>query len=139
MKLNTRARYALRMMIELTRRTRDGETISLADISGTTDISRRYLEQLAMELRRAGLIRGVVGKGGGYALARPPEEITVGHIVTAAIGPINVVECVERPEQCLKAEVCDCRPIYRLLNSRVHGVLDSITLADATSGNLPFE
>jgi len=124
------------MMVEVARHARDGDTVSLADVAERTEISRRYLDQLAVGLKNATLIRGIAGKGGGYVLRRPAEEIRIGQIVAAAIGPINIVECVGRPETCSKADRCECRMIYKLINDRINEVLSEITLADLAFGDL---
>ncbi len=130
MKISTRARYALRMLIEIDRMSDGGKAVSLKDIAARTRISRRYLEQLAIGLKNGSLIRGLSGRSGGYRLARPAEQITIGQIFQAAIGPINIVDCVRQPESCLAADVCGCRSIYQLLNNRITEVLDEFTLAD---------
>lgn len=131
MKLSTRARYALRMMVEITRQTSD-ETpaLTLKEIAETTDVSRRYLEQLAINLRNAVLVRGKQGKGGGYSLARPADEIRVGEIIEAAIGPINIVDCVLEPGACDKSGACGCRSIYCDINERIADTLNDLTLLD---------
>jgi Rrf2 family protein len=129
MKLSTRARYALRMMVELTRMTGEGgDSVSLAAISEEANISRRYLEQLAIVLKNGSLIRGKPGKGGGYQLARPPEEITAGEIIETAIGPINIVDCVLEPESCGLSEDCGCRSVYADINARIIDALRGLTL-----------
>lgn len=130
MKLSTRARYALRSMIEIARLSNDSKPTSLERVAQSTQISRRYLEQLAIPLKNARLLRGFSGKGGGYMLARPPEEVKVGQIMEAAIGPISIVHCVSHPELCLKAEVCECRLLYVLINRRITQVLNEFSLAD---------
>lgn len=136
MKLSTRARYALRMMIEIARGGDEGSTTSLAEVARKTSLSRRYLDQLAAALRQAALIEGVVGKGGGYSLTRPAGQISLGDIITASIGPISIVDCVEAPEGCLKSEICECRPIYQLINHRITELLDEISLAEAAAGQV---
>lgn len=130
MKISSRARYALRMLIEIDRLGSGGKAVSLKDIASRTRISRRYLEQLAIGLKNRSLIHGLSGRGGGYRLARPAEQITIGQIFQAAIGPINIVDCVRHPESCLAADVCGCRSIYQLVNSRITEVLEEFTLAD---------
>ena len=130
MKISTRARYALRMLIEIDRLSDGGKAVSLKDVATRTRISRRYLEQLAIGLKNGSLIHGLSGRGGGYRLARPAGQITVGQIFEAAIGPINIVDCVRHPTSCLAADVCGCRSIYQLLNNRITDVLDEFTLAD---------
>ena len=104
--------------------------VSLASVSERTGISRGYLEQLALALRNARLVRGIAGRYGGYRLSASPGDITVGQIVEAAIGPICLVDCVEDPLTCPRAEFCECRIIYSIINDRVSEVLNEYTLAD---------
>jgi Rrf2 family transcriptional regulator, cysteine metabolism repressor len=130
MKLSTRARYALRMMVAIARHS-DGESVvSLNEVSDKTHISRRYLEQLAIALKSASLIRGMAGRKGGYVLTRPPVDISLGQIVEAAIGPINIVDCVLQSETCLEADFCECRWVYETINDRIVGVFNELSLDD---------
>ena len=130
MKLSTRARYALRMMVAVARITNGNGLVSLNKVSDETKISRRYLEQLVIGLKNGALIRGKSGKGGGYALAKPAREIKVRQIIESAIGPINIVDCVLDPEMCMKADDCECRMLYHLVNERIRTVLDELVLQD---------
>ena len=130
MRLTTRARYALRMMLDVARNGGGEMPVSLASVSERTGISRGYLEQLALSLRNARLVRGVAGRYGGYRLADPPDKISIGHIIEAAIGPICLVDCVEEPLACPRAEFCECRIVYSLINDRISEVLAEYTLAD---------
>ncbi len=130
MRLTTRARYALRMMLDVARNGGEETPVSLATVSERTGISRGYLEQLALGLRNARLVRGVAGRYGGYRLAAPASQITVGQIVEAAIGPICLVDCLEDPMTCPRAEFCECRIVYALINERIAEVLREYTLAD---------
>jgi Rrf2 family protein len=130
MRLSTRARYALRAMIQIARNDKDDKPVKLNDISSRTSISRRYLEQVVIPLRNANLITGMSGKNGGYRLAKPARDIRVGDIVQAAIGPINVVNCANNPDSCSKAEECECRPLYVMLNKKIVGALNELTLRD---------
>lgn len=134
MKLSTRARYALRMMQEITRQSNGEKLVSVNAISEKTGISRRYLEQLAIALKKRALIKGVKGKGGGYALNRPASEISIGQIIESAIGNINIVECVGTPDACIKADICECRWVYQVINSRITEVLRGISLAELSDG-----
>ncbi len=109
MKLSRRARYALRMMVAIARQTKEEKRISLTQVAKLTDLSRRYLEQLAIALKNSSLIIGKTGKSGGYMLSRPAADIKVGEIVEAAIGPINIVECLAQPDLCILATDCECR------------------------------
>lgn len=133
MKLTARARYALRMMVEIAKSNGD-RSVSLGDIARRTRISRRYLDQLAQALKHASLVRGLSGRGGGYQLTRPSSQIQLGQIIEAAIGPINIVDCIKQPEICIKADLCECRWVYELINQRIAQVLEEISLADLAAG-----
>ena len=130
MKLSSRARYALRAMMVVARETKDGLPVNLAEVASRTRISRRYLEQVAISLKNAGLLKAVSGKNGGHLLTRSAETITLCEIVEAAIGQINIVECVECPEACIMVEDCECRGIYQLINQNIKATLNSFTLSD---------
>jgi Rrf2 family protein len=130
MKLSTRARYALRMMLDVARNGANGDPVSLTTVAERTDISRAYLEQVALGLRAARLLRGVSGRRGGYRLAAPPSEITVGQVLEASIGPICLVDCLEDAALCPRSEYCECRLVYGLINKRIADVLQAYTLAD---------
>lgn len=130
MRLSTRGRYALRMMLDLARHEAGGQPVSLAAVAERTGISRSYLEQLAHTLKTSRLVRGFAGRRGGYRLTRPPADITIGSILEAAIGPICVVDCIDDPEGCPRADYCECRVVYDLINHRIGEVLDEFTLAD---------
>jgi Rrf2 family protein len=130
MKLSSRARYGLRMMLDVGRHGGTERPISLASISERTGLSRGYLEQVAAALRTARLIRASAGRSGGYRLTRPASAITVGAIIEATIGPVCLVDCLELPESCLRTEFCECRLVYALINHRISEVLHGYTLAD---------
>jgi len=130
MRISTRGRYALRMMLDIARNGGDGLPVSLSSVSERTDISHGYLEQLAPALRAGRLVKSLAGRHGGYRLAAPASKITIRQIIEASIGPVCVVDCVEEPESCLKAEFCECRIVYALINQRIAQVLDDFTLED---------
>jgi Rrf2 family protein len=117
-------------MLEIAKQSRDGSPVSLSQVAEQGDLPRRYLEQLVIALKRDSLLRGVSGKDGGYCLTRPPSEIKVGDIIESSIGQISIVDCVEDPRQCLKSELCECRPMYALINQRITEVLNEFSLAD---------
>jgi len=103
-------------------------------VAQRTGISRRYLEQLIGALRNATLVESVRGRNGGYFLARPPETIKVGQIIEAVNGPIQIVDCITRPELCLIADNCECRLIYQNINAQIIKALNDYSLADLASG-----
>jgi Rrf2 family protein len=117
------------MMVELAKRA-ETEPVSLGEVAESTHLPKRYLDQLAIGLKTNALLRSVRGRGGGYLLTRPADEISVGQVTEAAIGPINVVECVLRPEVCPRSEACEFRWIYEQVNTQITQVLDGITVAD---------
>ena len=130
MKISTRGRYALRMMLDVARHGGLDAPVSLASVSERTGISHGYLEQVALALRSARLVRGVAGRHGGYKLSAPPEKITIRQIIEATLGPVCVVDCVDEPEACPRADYCECRIVYAMINLRIGEVLEEFTLAD---------
>ena len=129
-KLSTRARYALRLMLEIAKQADRNIPVSLQQVARQGEMPRRYLEQLVIGLKNASLIRGVSGKIGGYCLTKPAGEIKIGAIIESAIGPVNIVDCVNEPRQCLKADVCECRLLWAVINGRIVDVFNEISLAD---------
>ena len=129
MKLSTRASYALRMMVDLAKRP-GADPVTLREIAENTAISKPYLDQLAISLKTSALIRSMRGRGGGYQLTRPAEEISVGQIIEATIGPINEVDCVMRPETCDRSESCECRWVYQRINDEVTNLLNGMSLGE---------
>jgi Rrf2 family protein len=123
------------MMMVFARHSEAHSVISLNEVSQEAKISRRYLEQLVIGLKNGALIRGKSGKGGGYALAQSADKIKLRQIVESTIGPINIVDCVVQPEICLKADLCECRMLYGLINKRITSVLDSLFLSDLVDGD----
>ncbi len=130
MRLSTRARYALRMMLDVAKNGGEDAPVSLAAVAKHTKISRRYMEHLARDLRNRRLLRGVCGKQGGYLLAKPAAEINLREIIEAAIGPVSILDCLQDPGICMLTDECECRPVYHLINQRIISVLEEFTLAD---------
>lgn len=133
MKLSTRARYALRMMLEIARSSHDGTRVSMTHVARTTGISKSYLEQLAIPLKGAGLLQGHTGRTGGYCLGRPAKQIVVREVVEAAIGALALVECVADATLCARSPGCETRFIWTVLTSRLRAALEEFTLADLTT------
>jgi Rrf2 family protein len=117
-------------MLDIARHGGRETPVSLASVATRTDLSHGYLEQLAMGLRRAHLLRGVAGRKGGYLLGMPPAEIRIGDVVEASIGEVCLVDCVKTPSLCERAVRCETRALYCLLNDRIEETLQSLTLAD---------
>jgi len=133
MKLSTRARYAIRVLLDIAERIHQERPIQLNDVAGRTGISRRYLDQIVMPLKSAGLLIGTKGRHGGYQLSKEPAEIPLLDIVEATIGPVNLVECVQSPQTCERSAECPARLIYRLLSANMRTVLTAYTLEDLSN------
>ncbi|MCQ2518973.1 MAG: Rrf2 family transcriptional regulator [Lachnospiraceae bacterium] len=130
MKISTRGRYSLRMMIDLAQHYNDG-FIALKDISERQDISKKYLEQIIPFLNRSNLLLANKGHMGGYKLAKAPSEITVRDIVESAEGSLTPVSCMDNsPNLCEKCSECITLPIYQGLYDVVNKYFESITLED---------
>jgi Rrf2 family protein len=132
MKLSSRARHAVRLALEVARREDKGRPVQLSEVSRVTGLSNKFLEQLAMALKTHSILRGISGRKGGYLLARPAGEITIGQVLTAVIGPVDLTDCIEEPSICISAEFCECRLVWLLLRERINEILGEYTLADLT-------
>src|SRR5438477_3351853 len=129
LQVSQRTHYGLRAMTELAKAYGQGRR-SLAQIAAAEHLPAGYLEQLAMPLRRAGLIEGTRGAHGGYELARPPAQMTVGAVMRALEGPVAPVEClaIEYVANTCDREVgCLSRTVWQRLKNSVDQVLDSMT------------
>ena len=127
MKLSTKGRYGLAAMLFLARHDEEGP-VSLRSMAAT-GIQPDYLEPLLGSLRKAGLVTTCRGAQGGYSLAKKPEEITVGEVITATEGPVRFCDCGTDSAACCQKEHCDTRHVWSLLSERMNDLLDSITLA----------
>ncbi len=137
MKISTKGRYALRMMIDLAKNDTE-DYIALRDVSGREQISSKYLEQIVTLLSRAGFLKSVRGAQGGYRLARRPEEYTVGEILRVTEGNLFPVSCLENdPIGCERAGCCATLPFWQGLQKVIDSYVDSVTLADLLTGTDP--
>lgn len=130
MKISTRGRYSLRMMIDLAQHYNEG-FIALKDISTRQNISKKYLEQIVPFLNRSYLLNANKGHMGGYQLSRQPSEITVREILECAEGSLTPVSCMDNtPNSCENSAGCLTLPIYKGLYDVILQYLDGITLLD---------
>ncbi|MDD6021746.1 MAG: RrF2 family transcriptional regulator [Acutalibacteraceae bacterium] len=129
MKISTKGRYGLRIMIDLAVHA-DGCCVSIKDIAEREELSDKYLEQIINLLSKGGLVRSVRGAKGGYLLTRPPEDITVEDILIATEGSLAPVACAADSEKCEK--FCDCATsvIWSEIYKAIVGVVRNITLKD---------
>lgn len=130
MKISTRGRYALRVMIDLAEHC-NGNFLPLKDIVARQEISQKYLESIMTDLSKAGMVDGQHGKGGGYKLNRAPEDYTVGEILRISEGDLAPISCLEQNAvKCERAQECKTLPMWRKLYGIINEYLDSVTLAD---------
>lgn len=130
MKISTKGRYALRLMVDLALNN-NGENISLKEISARQGISVKYLEQIISMLNRAGYVKSERGSNGGYRLTKNPEEYTVGMILRLTEGSLAPIACVdENGAGCNRAPQCATFSVWKKLNDAINGVVDNITVAD---------
>ena len=140
MRLSTKGRYAVMAMADLARHGRD-RAVCLAEIAARQEISPAYLEQLFARLRRAGLVVGARGPGGGYRLAHAAGATSIVAIVTAADEPIEAVRC-DGPagHGCMtKGERCLTHDLWDALGQRIESYLASVSLEDVVEGRLAPE
>ena len=138
MKISTKGRYGLRILIDLA--THDSTKPRLVrDIAESQHISEKYISRLIIDLRRARLVRSVRGMKGGFFLARSPKEITLLDILETMEGTLSVVDCVMAPEKCDQNENCTARGIWIRLNEGIRELMRGITfeeiLAEYSKGN----
>ncbi len=126
MRLSTKGRYAVTAMMDLALHDREGP-VTLADISKKQGISLSYLEQLFSKLRKAKLVEGVRGPGGGYRLARIPAQITVAEIITSVDETVDVTRCAGKGD-CQDGDRCLTHDLWMDLSHRLYEFLDGITL-----------
>jgi Rrf2 family protein len=130
LKISTRGRYAVRLMLDLAQNDSD-HYITIKSISERQEISSKYLEQIISILSRAGFVKSVRGSQGGYKLARPAEDYTIGMILRLIEGSLVPVACMDDdPNQCPRCETCATLDVWRKIDEAVSTVVDNITLAD---------
>jgi len=127
MRLSTKGQYAVRALVVVAMHG-DSGPVSLRFIAEREDISEQYLEQIFMDLKKAGLVTGIRGAGGGYMLAKSPADMTSGDIVRAVEGPIRLVDC-EHNGTCERVHVCVTRELWSRVSASMSEVLDATTLA----------
>ncbi len=132
--LSRKARYALRALYALAADEARGP-ILIAELAEREKIPRKFLEAILLELKNAGVLRSKKGKGGGYALARPSERITIGEVVRVIDGPLAPIPCASernfvRCEECTDETTCGTRQVMKKVRDAIAAILDTTTLAD---------
>lgn len=131
MRISTKGRYALRLMLDIAMNDAEGKPVRVKDIAKRQEVSGKYLEQIVSVLTKAGYLRSIRGPQGGYLLTKHPDEYTVGMILRITEGSMEPVPCLEEgSEVCERMEECITLPLWRKLNEAISGVFDHTTLAD---------
>ncbi|MDR1915093.1 MAG: Rrf2 family transcriptional regulator [Synergistaceae bacterium] len=135
MKISTKGRYALRVMVDLAIND-TGEFIPLKNVSSRQEITIKYLEQIIPLLSRAGYLKSSRGKDGGYRLAKPARDYKVGDILRTVEGSLSPVACMDDdPNKCPRSGWCSTLPVWTGLNKVINEYLDDITLEDLAENN----
>lgn len=130
MKISTKGRYALRMMIDLAEHQGEG-FVALKDIAARQDISKKYLEQIIPILNRSDFLQANRGSQGGYRLAKVPKDYTVKDVLELTEGSLSPVACLDMtPAGCERSEDCVTLPLWKGLAEVIENYLDSVTLQD---------
>lgn len=129
MKLSTRSRYGVRLMLELALKSSKGQ-VFLKDIAREEEISEKYLSLIIIPLKAAGFVTSTRGAHGGYTLARQPSAITLKEIVDILEGDTCLVDCVKNPSACPRSSTCASRDLWSDVSNKISQTLGSITLED---------
>jgi Rrf2 family cysteine metabolism transcriptional repressor len=130
MRIPTKARYGLRAMLDIASHGGESQPVLIKDIAARQGFSERYLEQIFISLRHAGLLRSMRGSKGGFLLARSPASINTLEIVEACIGNLTMVDCIGDPASCEKVGGCATYVIWKELSEGMRSTLAGRTLCD---------
>jgi Rrf2 family protein len=129
MKISTKGRYALRVMIDLAVNS-NGNYITLKDIAKRQEISNKYLERIIAMLNKAGFLETARGNTGGYKLSKLPKEYRVGDILRATEGDLVPIYCLTNEGNCSREQICKTRSFWQGLDDAINEYVDSKTLED---------
>ncbi|NDL66187.1 RrF2 family transcriptional regulator [Anaerotalea alkaliphila] len=140
MKLSTKGRYGLKMMIDLAIHS-EKEMVSIKSISERQGISENYLEQIIALLKKAKLVESARGSKGGYSLVKPPEEVSVGEILRALEGNLSPVDCTSLNDghKCEEADLCVTKNVWRKISDSINEVVDNIPLSELMDEQIKAE
>jgi Rrf2 family protein len=137
--ISQKAKYALRALVALAR-VEPGAAVFTGDIAEAQSIPKKFLEQILLDLKRAGLVASKRGKAGGYALLRPADEITFGEVLRVIDGPVAPLPCLSRIayrkcDDCGEESDCEVRRVFAQVADAQRAVLEGTTIADSLQGN----
>lgn len=129
MKISTKGRYGLRAMMDLAANSVSGTPVYLSDIAKRQGVSEKYLEHIFGTLHKAGLIKALRGRKGGYLLQKQPDMISLSEIIKSLEGPCSLVDCISDLKLCPKVENCATRDIWKTLGNKIEEFLNGYTLS----------
>ena len=130
MKISTKGRYALRLLLDIAQQG-EGAVVSLKEISSRQDISVKYLEQIVLKLNRADFLKSIRGVQGGYMLTRPPKDYCIGDVLRAAEGSLAPITCLQsESNQCERCDTCDTLWFWEGMEQAISDYVDRFTLQD---------
>ncbi|HIW60703.1 MAG TPA: Rrf2 family transcriptional regulator [Candidatus Anaerobutyricum avicola] len=131
MKISTKGRYALRLMLDIALNEKEGEPVRIKDIARRQELSCKYLEQIISALHKAGFVRSIRGPQGGYLLTKAPSQYTAGMILRLTEGSLSPVSCLDgEKNRCGRLEECATLLLWQRLNDAINQVVDTVTLQD---------
>ena len=134
MQISTRSRYGLRALLAMA--CQDGGTVSCEEIAEKEGISKKYLDRILAALRNASIIESQRGQGGGYCLARQPDDIRLDEVVSVLERGLEIIPCLEDPSECERAGSCRSRDVWHTVAVALEDALGEITLADISAGKV---
>lgn len=134
MKISTRGRYALKMMVELALNPESPTKIN--QVAKSYGISEKYLEQIVSILSKAKLVKSIRGAQGGYLLVKPVKEYTVGEILRLTEGSLSPVDCLDFAGYCKHSDFCVTQNLFKKIEDAINNVVDNISLQDLMEDEL---
>jgi len=130
-KITYKGDYALKAVLDLAIRYESGGVVPLSEIAGRQDIPMHYLEQIMLIIKGAGYVTSKRGIGGGFALTKPPEEISIGDIVRLIEGPVEPIICGKKihDSSCGEEQCCAFREVWLEVTDAITNIVDSVTFA----------
>lgn len=130
MKISTKGRYALTIMLDIARKYKTDEFVSISTIAEKENISLKYLEKIMISLKKADFFIVAKGKEGGYKLKRNPQDYTIGEIVRAADEELDIIQCIKGNHTCPAKNKCKSFPLWKELSEEINHFLDNKRLID---------
>lgn len=129
MKITYKGDYALKSILDLAYRYGDNKTVPLSDISKRQDVPEKYLEQIMLILKKAGIVGSKRGKGGGFFLNKDPKDLTLGEVVRVIEGPIEPIECADCDFEadCIDEKHCAFREVWTKVSDAISDIVDNVT------------